>query len=166
MTLSKNAHTMKTTLKLALVAALFLALCAPPPLTAAVTGRAADSSLAGTEKLLSDSSGTDTYILLSTLWGTAQPLTAGITATGSTSWDFSGSTATFKTSTGINTFGGSAHNFSAVLQPTTNDAAALGTLNGKFQLQFAAFGGFALGLGLLFSLCGGALFDDNFFGSF
>jgi hypothetical protein len=34
---------------------------------AAVTGRSADSSIAGTEKLLSDSSGTDTYITVSTL---------------------------------------------------------------------------------------------------
>jgi len=112
-----------------------------PPGFGAVTGRSSDSSLAGTEKILSDSSGTDTYILLSTLWGTAQPFSAGITATGSTSWDFSGSSATFKTSTGINTFGGSAHNFSAVLQPTTNDAAALGTSSLGFSDLFLANGG-------------------------
>jgi hypothetical protein len=34
---------------------------------AAVTGRSADNSIAGTERLLSDSSGTDTYITVSTL---------------------------------------------------------------------------------------------------
>ena len=118
---------------IALLMIFTLALWQPPGTHGAVTGRSSDTSLAGTEKLLSDSSGTDTFILLSTLWGTAQPFTAGITATGSTSWDFSGSTATFKTSTGVNTFGGSAHNFSAVLQPTTNDAAALGTTSLGFS---------------------------------
>ncbi len=38
-----------------------------PPGNAAVTGRSEDSSIAGTEKLLSDSSGTDTFITVSTL---------------------------------------------------------------------------------------------------
>lgn len=118
---------MKTHSILAICLTLVFLFSLAPPGHAAVTGRSSDVSLAGTEKLLSDSSGADTFVLLSTLWGTTQPLTAGITATGSTSWDFSGSSATFKTSTGANTFGGSAHNFSAVLQPTTNDAAALGT---------------------------------------
>ena len=57
------------------------------PTHAAVTGRSADSSLAGTEKLLSDSSGTDTYILVSTLLA-GQALTPtsvnGLTITTST----------------------------------------------------------------------------------
>ena len=132
---------MKTPLlKLALTACLSLALCAPPGVHAAVTGRAADSSLAGTEKLLSDSSGADTYITLSTVWGTAQPFSAGITATGSSAWDFSAGTGLFKTSTGVNTFKGSAHNFDAVLQPTTNDAAALGTSALSFSDLFLASG--------------------------
>lgn len=131
---------MKTTLKLALFAALSLALCAPPPLTAAVTGRSADSSLAGTEKILSDSSGTDTYILLSTLWG-SQTLTGTLTGTGAAAFDFSAASGVFKTPTGIATFGGSAHNFSSVLQPTTNDAAALGTSSLGFSDLFLANGG-------------------------
>lgn len=109
------------------------------PLTAAVTGRSADSSLAGTEKLLSDSSGTDTYILVSTLWA-SQVLSGGLTASGSTAFDFSGSTGAFKTSTGVNTFGGSAHNFSAVLQPTANDGAALGAAALGFSDLFLASG--------------------------
>jgi len=128
---------MKKTLKTIIA---LLTLVAFTSTQAAVTGRSSDASLAGTEKLLSDSSGTDTFILLSTLWGTAQPLTAGITATGSSSWDWSAATGTFKTSTGINTFGGSAHNFSAVLQPTTNDAAALGTSTLGFSDLFLASG--------------------------
>ncbi len=132
---------MKTPLlKLALTACLSLALCAPPGVHAAVTGRAADTSLSGTEKLLSDSSGADTYITLSTVWGTAQPFSAGITATGSSAWDFSAGTGLFKTSTGVNTFKGSAHNFDAVLQPTTNDAAALGTSALSFSDLFLASG--------------------------
>jgi hypothetical protein len=129
---------MKTTLK-TLIA--LLTLVAFTSTQAAVTGRSSDTSLAGTEKLLSDSSGADTFILLSTLWGTAQPLTAGITATGSTSWDFSGSTATFKTSTGINTFGGSSHVFAATLIPSANDGAALGSASASFSDLFLASGG-------------------------
>lgn len=120
---------------------LTLALWQPPGLQSAVTGRSADSSLAGTEKLLSDSSGTDTYILLSTLWGTAQPLTAGITATGSSSWNFSGSTGTFLTSSGLNTFGGSGHAFASILYPSTNDGAALGDATHNFSDLFLATGG-------------------------
>lgn len=125
---------------IALLLAPLLLLSLSPPLLGAVTGRSADSSLAGTEKLLSDSSGTDTYILVSTLWA-SQVLSGGLTASGSTAFDFSGSTGAFKTSTGINTFGGSAHNFSAVLQPTTNDAAALGTSSLGFSDLFLANGG-------------------------
>lgn len=119
---------------------LTLALWYPPGVQSAVTGRSADSSLAGTEKLLSDSSGTDTYILLSTLWGTAQPLSAGITATGSSSWNFSGSTGTFLTSSGLNTFGGSGHAFASILYPSANDGAALGDLTHGFSDLFLASG--------------------------
>ena len=57
---------MKTTLK-TLIA--LLTLVAFTSTQAAVTGRSSDSSIAGTEKLLSDSSGVDTYILVSTLLG-------------------------------------------------------------------------------------------------
>ena len=64
------------------------------PTHAAVTGRSAGSSLAGTEKLLSDSSGTDTYILVSTIWA-SPALTGGLTATGSTAYVYSGSTCAF-----------------------------------------------------------------------
>ncbi|WP_196301249.1 hypothetical protein, partial [Streptococcus pneumoniae] len=81
-----------------------------------------------------------TYITLSTVWGTAQPFSAGITATGSSAWDFSSGTGLFKTSTVVNTFKGSAHNFDAVLQPTTNDAAALGTSALSFSDLFLASG--------------------------
>ena len=52
---------------LALVLTPLLLFSLSPPLQAAVTGRAQDSSIAGTEKLLSDSSGADTFILVSTL---------------------------------------------------------------------------------------------------
>lgn len=134
----KNPTLTHRILALLLLPLLFFSLS--PPLLAAVTGRSADSSLAGTEKILSDSSGTDTYILVSTLWA-SQVLSGGLTASGSTAFDFSGSTGAFKTSTGINTFGGSAHNFSAVLQPTTNDAAALGTSSLGFSDLFLANGG-------------------------
>lgn len=127
---------MKTTLLLSAL----LALAALTSTLAAVTGRSADTSLAGTEKVLSDSSGTDTYITITTLRD-AMVLTGGLTASGSTAFDFSGSTGAFKTSTGIATFGGSAHNFSAVLQPTTNDAAALGTATLSFSDLFLASGG-------------------------
>lgn len=136
--LSHNTTLMKTPLKALLT---LLTLAAFTSAQAAVTGRTNDTSLAGTEKVLSDSSGSDTFFTLSTLWGTAQPLTAGITATGSTSWDFSGSSATFKTSTGINTFGGSSHVFAATLIPSSNDGAALGSASASFSDLFLASGG-------------------------
>lgn len=109
------------------------------PTHAAVTGRSADSSLAGTEKLLSDSSGTDTYILVSTIWA-SPALTGGLTATGSTAYDYSGSTGAFKTSTGVNTFGGSGHAFASILYPSTNDGAALGDATHGFSDLFLASG--------------------------
>lgn len=109
-------------------------------LHAAVTGRSADSSIAGTEKLLSDSSGTDTYILVSTLYS-GMALSGGLTASGSTAFDFSGSTGAFKTSTGLNTFGGSGHAFASVLYPSTSDGAALGDSTHHFSDLFLATGG-------------------------
>jgi len=117
---------------------LSLAACSLPAL-AAVTGRSADSSIAGTEKLLSDSSGTDTYITVTTLLTT--PLfPGGLTASGSTAFDFSGSTGAFKTSTGINTFGGSSNVFSAALTPSSNDGAALGNATTSWADLFLASG--------------------------
>ena len=120
---------------------LFLAMLAwtLQPLTAAVTGRSADNSIAGTEKLLSDSSGTDTYITVSTLF-TGAVLSGGLTASGSTAFDFSGSTGAFKTSTGLNTFGGSGHAFGAILYPSTDDGAALGDTSHNFSDLFLASG--------------------------
>jgi hypothetical protein len=52
---------------LALFLAPLLLFSLSPPGKAAVTGRSEDSSIAGTEKLLSDSSGADTFIAVSTL---------------------------------------------------------------------------------------------------
>ena len=126
---------MKTTLLLSAL----LTLAAFTSSIAAVTGRSADSSIAGTEKLLSDSSGTDTFITVSTLRD-AMALTGGLTASGSTAFDFSGSTGAFKTSTGLNTFGGSGHAFAAVLYPSTNDGAALGDATHGFSDLFLASG--------------------------
>lgn len=123
-----------------------LALWYPPGVQGAVTGRAADSSLAGTEKLLSDSSGTDTYILVSTLLGsistlTSPVITTGLTASGSASNDFSGSTGTFKTSTGVNTFGGSGHTFASGITPVSSDGGALGSASLMWSDLFLASGG-------------------------
>jgi hypothetical protein len=126
---------MKTTLLLTAL----LTLVAFTHLSAAVTGRSADSSIAGTEKLLSDSSGTDTYITVSTLHA-AMALSGGLTATGSTAFDFSGSTGAFKTSTGLNTFGGSGHVFAAALYPSANDGAALGQSGTAFSDLYLASG--------------------------
>lgn len=71
----------------ALFLVLLLLFSLSPPGNAAVTGRSEDSSIAGTEKLLSDSSGTDTFIAVSTLLA-GQVLTAtsvnGLTITTTT----------------------------------------------------------------------------------
>ena len=107
---------------------------------AAVTGRNADSSIAGTEKLLSDSSGTDTYITVSTLL-TGMALAGGLTASGSTAYDFSGSTGGFKSSTGANVFGGSSHTFASSITPATNDVGALGSSSLGWSDLFLASGG-------------------------
>jgi hypothetical protein len=60
-------------------------------------------------------------------------IASGLTASGSGANTFAASSGTFITSTGVNTFKGRAHNFDAVLQPTTNDAAALGTTSLGFS---------------------------------
>jgi hypothetical protein len=130
---------MKTASIRSLLLVLFLVAWHPPLLHAAVTGRSEDSSLAGTEKLLSDSSGTDTFITVSTL-NAAQTYTAGLTASGSSAWDFSGSTGTFLTSSGLNTFGGSGHAFASILYPSTNDGASLGNATYSFSDLFLASG--------------------------
>jgi len=131
---------MKTAIsRILILAVLFTTLAAPPLIRAATTGRTEDTSIAGTEKVLSDSSGSDTFITVTRLF-TTPVITSGLTASGSTANDFSGSTGLFKTSTGVNTFKGSAHNFDAVLQPTTNDGAALGTGSLSFSDLFLANG--------------------------
>ncbi len=107
---------------------------------ATVTGRSEDTSLAGTEKIPADSSGTDTYILVSKLWS-AMVLQGGVTASGSSAFDFSGSTGAFKTSTGVNTFGGSSNLFAATISPSVDDAAALGTASLRWSDLFLASGG-------------------------
>ena len=131
---------MKTALaRLLVLAVLFLALAAPPPLWGATTGRTEDTSIAGTEKILSDSSGTDTYFTVTRLL-TTPLITSGLTASGSTANDFSASTGAFKTSTGLNTFGGTGHAFAAILYPSTNDGAALGDATHNFSDLFLASG--------------------------
>lgn len=130
---------MKTHSILALLLTFALLFSLAPPGNAAVTGRSEDTSLAGTERLLSDSSGVDTFITVSTL-NAAQTYTAGLTATGSSAWNFSGSTGAFQTSSGLNTFNGSGHAFAAILYPTANDGAALGSSTLSFSDLFLAAG--------------------------
>jgi hypothetical protein len=114
-------------------------------LHADVTGRTEDSSLAGTEKILSDSSGANTFFTVNTLFGATRTLVSpvistGLTASGSASNNFSGSTGAFQTSSGLNTFNGSGHSFAAVLYPGTNDGAALGDATHNFSDMFLASG--------------------------
>lgn len=54
---------------------------------------------------------------------TTPTITAGLTASGSASNDFSGSTGTFKTSTGASTFGGSSNSFTNAITPVGGVAA-------------------------------------------
>jgi len=115
---------MKTRIISALAALSFLLSASLPAAT--VTGRSALGTLAGTEKIPIDDGGVDKYILVSTLRA-ANVLTGGLTASGSTAFDFSGSTGAFLTSTGVNTFGGSAHTFASTIKPATNDVGSLGT---------------------------------------
>jgi hypothetical protein len=89
---------------------------------AAVTGRSEDTSLDGTEKLLSDTSGVDTYVLLSRLRA-GMVLTGGLTASGSTTWDWSGSSANFKTSTGTTILGGPLTTAYGMTQTSTSATA-------------------------------------------
>jgi hypothetical protein len=134
---------MKTPLRSLLTLILLLTLA--PPLHADVTGRTEDSTLAGTEKILSDSSGANTFFTVNTLFGATRTLVSpvistGLTASGSASNNFSGSTGAFQTSSGANTFNGSAHNFAAGLLPTANDGAALGTATYSFSDLYLASG--------------------------
>lgn len=116
-------------------------LSAAPSLDAAtVTGRSEDSTLAGTEKIPADSSGTDTYIQISSIWA-QQALTGASTASGSASFDYSSASGIFKTPTGVATFGGSVNNFTNVIQPTVSDGAALGTGSFMWADLFLAAGG-------------------------
>lgn len=87
-----------------------------------------------------DSGGTDTWATINRIW-TSAVLSGGLTASGSTAFDFSGSTGTFLTSTGLNTFGGSGHAFASILYPSTNDGAALGDATHNFSDLFLAGGG-------------------------
>ena len=106
---------------------------------ATVTGRAAKTSAAGTEKVPIDDSGADKYITVTNLFsGPVFP--AGLTASGSTAFDFSGSSGAFKTPTGLSTFGGSGHAFASILYPSTNDGAALGDTSHGFSDLFLATG--------------------------
>ena len=83
----------KTRLLACLLVPLLL-LSTAPPLLSAVTGRTEDTSLAGTEKVLMDSSGVDTYALVSTIRAVGA-MTSG-TITGTT---ISGLTVTTTTGT-------------------------------------------------------------------
>lgn len=107
---------------------------------ATVTGRSEDSSLAGTEKIPADSSGTDTYILVSTLWG-SQTQTGTVTGTGSAAWDYSAASGIFKTPTGGAIFGGSSNKFTNAISPNSSDGAALGTTSLMWSDLFLASGG-------------------------
>jgi len=127
-------------LKTTLVYALVMLAAMIPASQAATTGRTETTSLSGTEKVLSDTEGANTFIQVATLRD-AMVLTGGLTVTGSTAWDFSGGSGAFKTSTGVNVFGGSSHSFAAELLPATNDGAALGDGTHSFSDLFLASGG-------------------------
>lgn len=129
---------MKTLTTILLIVTLFT--FGVPINAATVTGRSEDSSLAGTEKIPADSSGVDTYILVSTLRN-AMAVTGGITGTGSSNWDWSASTGAFKTSSGANVFGGSSHTFASAITPALDDGGALGSASLRWSDLFLASGG-------------------------
>lgn len=58
------------------------------------------------------------------------PTLSGATATGSSNIDFSGSTGAFKTSTGVNTFGGSSNSFTNAITP----AGGIGQISSTFTM--------------------------------
>ena len=118
---------------------LALALLVSNSFAATVTGRAALTTAAGTEKVPIDDGGVDKYILISNIWK-GMVLSGGLTASGSTAFDFSGSTGAFKTSTGVNTFGGSSNVFTNALLPSANDGAALGSTSYQWSDLFLASG--------------------------
>jgi hypothetical protein len=121
-------------------AILLLTALLPYSLFAAAAGSyPAKTTLAGTEKVYLDDSGADKSATISAVWK-GMILTGGLTASGSTSFDFSGSTGTFKTSTGVNTFGGTTHSFAGKLWPATDDGAALGDTTHNFSDLFLATG--------------------------
>jgi hypothetical protein len=68
------------------------------------------------------------------------PVINGATAA-SGNLDFSGSSGTFKTSTGVNTFGGSAHTFASGITPATDDGGALGSASLEWSDLFLNSGG-------------------------
>ncbi len=101
----------------------------------------------GTGDLRVTTAGTNTASVV-TVGGTQTLTSKTLTApviNGATSasgnFDLSGSTGTFKTSTGVNTFGGSSHVFAATLVPSSNDGAALGSASASFSDLFLASGG-------------------------
>lgn len=117
---------------------------------ATVTGRSAKTTPAGTEKIPIDDGGTDKFITISNLFMgspaiptptiTTPVISTGLTASGSASNNFSGSTGAFQTSSGLNTFNGSGHAFAAILYPTINDGAPLGSTTYSWSDLFLASG--------------------------
>jgi hypothetical protein len=130
---------MKTTVNC--LAVLFLSLAAVTPSYGGTAGSYPQKgTLSGTEKVYLDDSGADKYGTVSSIWK-GMVLSGGWTASGSTAWDLSGSSAAFQTSTGLNTFNGSGHAFASELYPVTNDGAALGDTTHQFSDLFLASGG-------------------------
>ena len=107
---------------------------------ATVTGRAELTTAAGTEKVPIDDSGTDKFITLTNVWK-GMVLTGGVTASGSSSFDLSGSSGTFKMPTGATSYGGSTNKFTNNITPLSNDGAALGTTALEWSDLFLASGG-------------------------
>lgn len=107
---------------------------------ATVTGRSQLTTAAGTEKFPIDDGGVDKYMTTATIWK-GIVLTGGFTASGSTTFDFSGSTGGFKMPTGITTFGGSSNLFTNAITPSANDGAALGSTALEWSDLFLASGG-------------------------
>jgi hypothetical protein len=97
------------------------------------------TTASGTDELMLNAAGTSKRIDVDDLFE-GRLITGGLTASGSATNDFSGSTGAFKTSTGVNTFGGSSHVFAATLEPATSDGAALGTASKMFSDLFLASG--------------------------
>jgi hypothetical protein len=99
----------------------------------------AKTTLDGTEKVYLDDGTADKHATIATVWK-GMILSGGLTARGSTAYDFSGSTGAFKSSTGLNVFGGSTHSFAGKLFPASDDGAALGDGTHGFSDLFLASG--------------------------